>query len=430
MTIPVDHPQRLLLNHELHARLPESLAPPEQISHLVLSSDAEMVQQEREKLTEICIRFGHPIPTSKDNHLRIDLGPFRLQWEKHTEFTSYTFFRRGPFQEPFANTVIESIPQDWLAELPGQVLVAAHLAIYPLPEKPRNPDELAAALFEGNAVTGARIGEGAGIAYADFRLHKDGFSRFIIKDISLTPRQAGRAVQRLLEIESYLIQALRTYPLARRTMPMLGHAEQELAQITEAIASATTEEESELLDQLTKLAASTESLASSIQYRITAAQAYYELVQRRINELRELRVEGMQTFREFCERRMGPAMHTCETVLRLQENLSRRIGRASELLRTRVNISLEHQNQQVLSSMAERAKLQLHLQETVEGLSVAAITYYVVGLVGYLARAAEAAGLPINPDLTIGISIPVVALSVALSVRKIRRMVSRNHDVD
>ncbi|ADE14946.1 conserved hypothetical protein [Nitrosococcus halophilus Nc 4] len=429
MTIPADHPQRWLLNNELHARPPESLVPPEQVSHLVLTSDPGREGLEREKLAEICARFGHPILVPKSNHFRIDLGPFRLKWQKHTEFTSYTFFRRGPFQEPFANTVIESVPQDWLAGLPGQTLVAAHLAIYPMPEKPRSPDELAD-LFEGNVLTGARTGEGAAIAYADFRIHGDGFSRFIIKDISLTPRQAGRMVQRLLEIESYLMQALPTYPLARRTMPKLGRAEQELAKITEAIASATTEEEPALLDQLTKLAATTESMASSIQYRITAAQAYYELVQRRISELRELRAQGMQTFKEFCERRMGPAMHTCETVLRLQENLSRRIGRASELLRTRVNISLEHQNQQVLSSMAKRAKLQLHLQETVEGLSVAAITYYVVGLVGYLAKAAKAAHLPINPDLAIGISIPVVALLVALGVRKIRRMVTQNQGAD
>jgi uncharacterized membrane-anchored protein len=154
------------------------------------------------------------------------------------------------------------------------------------------------------------------------------------------------------------------------------------------------------------------------------------LVRQRIGELREVRVEGMQTFNEFCERRMGPAMNTCETVLRLQESLSQRISRASELLRTRVDISLEHQNQQILSSMAKRAELQLHLQETVEGLSVAAITYYVVGLISYLAKAAKAINLPINPDLIIGVAIPVVTVLVALGVRQIRRMVSQNQGAE
>ena len=37
--------------------------------------------------------------------------------------------------------------------------------------------------------------------------------------------------------------------------------------------------------------------------------------------------------------------------------------------------------------MDRRARLQFRLQQTVEGLSVAAIGYYVVGLFGYVAKA-------------------------------------------
>ncbi|BAW80480.1 hypothetical conserved protein [Candidatus Nitrosoglobus terrae] len=423
MIIPADHPKRILVNHELHARLPEPLVPPEQVSHLLLTSDISMGPLERKKLTELCAQFGHTIYIPEENHFRIDLGPFRLKWEKHTEVSSYTFFRQGPFREPFVDTIIKGIPQRWLAELPGKTLAATHLAIYSTPERLYNPNELAT-LFEGDALTGAYIGEGSGIAYADFHIHGDGFSRFIVKDISLNSRQAGRVVQRLLEIESYLIQALLTYPEARKVMPMLKQAEQDLAKITESISSATTEEEPALLHELTKLAATIESVASLIQYRVTAAQAYYKLVRQRIIELRELRIEGTQTFHEFCERRAGPAISTCETVLQLQESLSQRISRASELLRTRVDISLEHQNQQILSSMAKRAEIQLRLQETVEGLSVAAITYYLVGLIGYLAKAAKAIDLPLNPDLIIGAAIPVTAVLVALGVRQVRRLVS------
>jgi uncharacterized membrane-anchored protein len=429
MPMPADHPQRKLLNEELHARPPEYLVPPERVSHLVLASDTGRGPLEREKLVELCARYGRSVEAPKDNHFRIDLGGFRLKWEKHTEFASYTFYRRGPFEHPFTDTVIEAVPRDWLESLPGQTLVAAHLAIYPVPDAPRGPEELSA-LFEGNVLNGARTGGGAAIAYADFRIHADGFSRFLIKDVSLKPRQAGRMVQRLLEVESYLMQALLTYPLARGAMPVLGHAEQELAGIIESIASASSEEEPALLDQLTRLAGTTESLVSSTHYRITASQAYYELVQRRIAELREVRVEGMQTFREFSERRAGPAMHTCETVLRLEESLSQRISRASELLRTRVDITLERQNQNILASMAKRAKLQLRLQETVEGLSVAAITYYVVGLVGYLAKAAKVVNVPVSPDLAIGIAIPVVAVLAALGVRHIRRAVAREHETE
>ena len=180
-----------------------------------------------------------------------------------------------------------------------------------------------------------------------------------------------------------------------------------------------------LLDRLTRLAAVVESTISSTLGRICAARAYQELVERRLAELREVRVEGVQTLREFVERRLLPAMSTCETVARLQDSLSERISRASELLRTRVDIALQRQNQSLLSTAARRAKLQLRLQETVEGLSVAAVSYYVVGLVGYAAKAVKAAGAPVNPEIVTGIAIPIVVVVAALGVRHIRQLVQR-----
>jgi uncharacterized membrane-anchored protein len=164
---------------------------------------------------------------------------------------------------------------------------------------------------------------------------------------------------------------------------------------------------------------------SSTHHQILGARAYQRLVERRIAELREGRVEGLPTLREFVERRLLPAMNTCETVARLQETLSERISRASELLRTRVDITLQRQNQAILSTTAKRAKLQLHLQQTVEGLSVAAISYYVVALIGYMAKAIKATGFGINPEIVIGIAIPIVAILAALGIRHIRRTVQR-----
>jgi uncharacterized membrane-anchored protein len=190
MTIPASHPQRRQLNEELHARPPEALLPPERVSHLALYSDRAAAERERQALADLCARFGHTQAPPTDNHARIDLGTVRLKWQKHTEFTAYTFFLRGPFQDPFASTAIESVPQDWLSGLPGRTLMAAHLAIYPVPETPRSPEELAV-LFDGQVLTGARIGDGAGLAYADFHPHADGFSRFLAR--TSTSRRARRA---------------------------------------------------------------------------------------------------------------------------------------------------------------------------------------------------------------------------------------------
>jgi uncharacterized membrane-anchored protein len=183
-------------------------------------------------------------------------------------------------------------------------------------------------------------------------------------------------------------------------------------------------EESALLDRLTQLEAEIESREADNHYRFGAASAYYELVEQRIEELREQRLHGLQTFREFTQRRLGPAMQTCRSTAARQDSLSQRVARATQLLSTRVDIARERQNQALLASMDRRARLQLRLQQTVEGLSVAAVTYYVVALVGYVANGLRAFGVHLDHDLVMAVSIPVVALIAAVGVWRIRRHVS------
>ena len=424
MATAVNHPQRFALNYELHARLPETLNIPEQASYLALATDPANREAEYERLVELCTRYGVPPPAPDVNHFQADLGTFRIKWERRTECNSYTFFRQGEFDDPFAKPVIASVPPDWLESLPGQVLVAAHVALRKASRKATSNEELAT-YFEGNPLVGSRVGDGVASVWADFRIHADGYSRFLIEDLSLTPRQAGRMVQRLLEIETYLMRALLTLPVARATMPVLVDVDQRLAALINEMVEARSEDEPALLDRLTKLAAVVESTISSTLGRICAARAYHELVDRRIVELREVRVEGLSPLREFVERRLMPAMNTCETVARLQDSLSERVGRASELLRTRVDIAMQRQNQALLSASARRARLQLRLQETVEGLSVAAVSYYVVGLIAYLTKAIKVAGVDVNPDVVTGVAIPIVVISAAMGVRHIRRAVQR-----
>jgi uncharacterized membrane-anchored protein len=121
------------------------------------------------------------------------------------------------------------------------------------------------------------------------------------------------------------------------------------------------------------------------------------------------------------ERRLSPAINTCATIARRQEDLSGRIARNSQLLRTRVDIELAGQNQQLLAQMNRRAKIQLRLQETVEGLSVVAITYYGSQLVNYLAKGAKGLIAPATPEVVTAISIPLIAALVALGLRRMHK---------
>jgi uncharacterized membrane-anchored protein len=421
----VDHPWRRALSDELHARPYEALSAPVRASHLAMLSSEETAVLDRAHVAELCRRYGALPPPEEARHTVLDAGAFRLKWERHTEFSTYTFFREADYADPFPAPPIELVPQDWLAGLPGQRLVAVHAALEPSAHKDRPIDELYR-LFGTDNIAGSRMSGGAGEAYSDFRMGEDGFGRILMRDRSLKPRQAGRLVQRLLEIETYRMMALLALPLAREVGPKVTTIDHALAKIAAAIAGLESfEDERALLKQLTELSTRVEEISASTTYRFGAARAYYELVESRIDELRESRIEGLQTIKEFMDRRLAPAMSTCEATATRLEGAAARVSRAADLLSTRVDLELEGQNQELLQSMNRRAKQQLRLQQAVEGLSVTAISYYLVGLVGYVARAAAHFGAPINPEIVQGASIVPVVLLVALGVLHMRRAIGK-----
>lgn len=425
------HPLRMPLNNELHARAPLSVRPPARVTMLAMLGGDGNADLERRHLEALCAWAGAPRPAADASHFLGAFGTFRLRWERHTEYASWTILRPGGFSdpliEPFAETALQSLPGDWVAGLPGEVIAAAHLAF--LPEGTAEPDrERLLAFFSADGYLGSAVAGGAALVWTDQRIHGDGFGRFLVSDRGLRGSQAGRLVQRLMEIEIYRVLTLMALPVARSALPRLGELERDLAELTERTTRAMgLAEEREALDRLTRLAAETERLVAGSAYRFSAARAYHGIVERRIDELREVRIEGLQTFREFMDRRLTPAVRTCVSVEERSRSLSERVARASNLLRTRVEIAVEGQNAELLASMDRRALVQLRLQETVEGLSVVAISYYLVGLTGYAAKALKTAGLPVEPDIAIGIAVPVILLMVWRAIRQLRRAVTGRH---
>jgi uncharacterized membrane-anchored protein len=424
MNLPADHPQRIELNDEVHARPPEPLVSPSRLSYLALLCSAAEREAGWLAVRDLCRRYGVEPPDQLVLHFSAELGPFRLKWERHTEFVRFMFIVAGTTGDPFERPAISVLPEDWLPSLPGQVIVAAHAALIKAEPDTFDPRTIGDRWFAGNMPAGAAISGGAATALTDFRIHPDGFSRHLLLDHATSPWQAGRVVQRLLEIDTYRIMALLALPVARSAGPLLAASERELSHITAALVSAGEADEPALLNRLTQLEAQLENQQSETRYRFSAADAYYELVQRRIDELREQRIQGLQTFREFTERRLAPAMSTCRSVAARQESLSLRVSRATRLLSTRVDLTRERQNQALLASMNTRSRLQLRLQSTVEGLSVAAVTYYVSALVGHAAEALKTAGLHVEPDLATGLSIPVVAVAAWYGIHRIRKIVT------
>ncbi|MBL0421501.1 DUF3422 domain-containing protein [Ramlibacter sp. AW1] len=422
--LPAPHPQRTALHNEIHARPPEALAAPLAISHVVLLCDADQREASRAHLASLLRDHHLPVPDRDCTHLRVDVAGFHLRWELHTEFVSWSFscpLDPAGLGEREPETVLRHLPQAWLAGLPGRLLAGLHLWV--LRAAPTGCAPQLGTVLREDTLVGSVLDGGRAEVYADFALHADGFTRMVLLSGDMPARGLGRLVQQLIEIDSYRMMALLALPVARRAFAALGRAEHELAALAAAIRDAARHEEPQLLDRLTLLAGEIESQYAASHSRFSASSAYFQLVDRRVADIGEARLPGLQTLGDFIQRRLSPARSTCEWAARRQDALSQRVSRASNLLRTRVEIEQQESSQQLLATMNRRQAVQLKLQSTVEGLSVAAITYYIVGLVTYLAKGAQALGWPFTPESTAAVAIPIVAVAVWGSLRRLHERV-------
>jgi uncharacterized membrane-anchored protein len=416
---------RVALHNEIHARPPEAMTAPLAISHVVMVCDAAQRQASRLHVAALLRDHHLPPPDESSTHIRMDLGGFRLRWELHTEFVTYTFMcpmEGDALNEREPQTAIDAVPQDWLEKLPGEALT--HMHVWALPTHVFGTSAIIKHVLNEETLVGSAVADGFAEVHTDFAIHADGFSRMVLLVGTMTPRRLGRLVQRLLEIETYRMAALLGLPAAREAGTALAFAERELAELAEAIRSADRNDEPQLLDRLTKLAGQVESQYASTHSRFSASSAYFELVDDRIEDINESRLAGLQTIREFMDRRLTPARSTCEWATRRQDALSQRVSRISNLLRTRVEIEQQQSSQALLTTMNHRQDLQLKLQSTVEGLSVAAITYYTVGLISYMAKGGQKLGWPISGEVTAAIAIPFVAFAVWWSLRRLHQKIA------
>lgn len=424
--LPENHPQRFVLHNEVHARASFILNLPVRASHLALLLTHDEKMQERQHLITLCERFGITPPTKEADHFTADFNTFQLRWEQHGEFSTYSFYSHDTPKDPFTDPALKKVPVDWLSQLSGQLMVAAHASILEAADIAYQELADLSALspyFAGNPVIGSKVTGGAASVFTDFRIHVDGFSRFLIVNHDLRTEQAGRLLQRLFDIEVYRVLALLAFPIARKLYPALKKADRQLYTITNAMTQPN-ENDAVLLDELTILAAEVENHISSNHFRFAAASAYYHLVQQRIGDLREVRIQGIQTLGEFIKRRLEPAINTCDSISHRFTLLSERISNTSQLLRTKVDIIIERQNQSLLASMALRAKMQLRMQQMVEGISMVAITYYAASLIGKVAEAAHSIGWHVSPALLEGISIPFIVLIIAISSKRIHKIIA------
>ncbi len=416
------HPLRATVLHELHARPFFPVTTPRRFLHYAFMTTPAQAAADRVALGALCDDIGVQGPPEAGRHHRVDLGPAVLRWEQHGEFTTYTWDILGDFDserhEPFGRVPRDLLELIGMLPQPGPHIVSADLHLIPEAQVPRLED-----IFDVTSLAVSVVDQGGARVATDFRASAEGFVRILVIDIGLTGSRAGALTQRMLEVETYRTLALLGLPEAQRLAPAIRRIEDELTRIAGAMARSTgLEGDNVLLEDLTGMAATLEADSAGSAYRLGASRAYDQLVTQRLNTIGEKPYGGWPTIAGFLARRLAPAIRSCQVLQERQTDLATKLARAANLLRTRVDVAIEQQNRDLLRSMNERTRLQLRLQQTVEGLSIAAISYYVVALLMHVLEGVHDLHLlPVEPGIATAALVPLVVIGVALVVRRIRR---------
>ncbi|TCP42965.1 DUF3422 family protein [Rhodovulum marinum] len=419
-----DHPLRYMLTNELHARPFPELQTPCHAAFLAIKPPRDAINRDRDAdrthLLDLLDRFGAQHPKPGDTHFFGPMGRYKIKWESHAEFVTYTIFAPGVAERPFDPAAWEVFPEDWLEKAPGSRLTSALIRVEQLKEGREDIGDLLAEWFVADSLCASSILDDAGIMATDFRIDPGGHMRFAVFARPGTgQRRVGRIVQRLTEIETYKAMSMLGLPRARQLSARLAELDPQLTELVGEMKVGHRIPE-ETLRNLLAVSAELESLLAQTAFRFSATSAYEALVNQRIEVLREERFGHRQTFREFMMRRYEPSMRTVKSTEAQLDSMTRRAVRAANLLRTQVDVERSAQNQKLLESMDKRADLQLRLQRTVEGLSVVAISYYAVSLVSYMVYPLAEA-LAVSKGMLTALLTPFVVLGVWAMVRSIRR---------
>lgn len=411
------HPDRSRVITELHLRRMPAIMPPCRVIQLLRTIQPQEREAENGYVQNVPVSFG--ITQRSERHLEAqNNNGATLLWERHSEATTATIILPGAAPTPFGMTPEDSAVMQWLVDAPGVVLWATKILVL---------DDLEAATavahsdqFERRDLLSAIV-EGGGQFWSDFRIHSDGYGRLLVAANGMPASDLGRALQRFQELGNYRNLALLGLLLAQERSGELAVLERELLEAVHTSAKVD-EDEAATVGRLVAMATSVSRLSAVMAYRLSATAAYTEIVLQRLESLSARPVAGFQSLSDFVERRLLPATRTCASFDERLERLHSSVERATAQLRTRIELRIQTQNSEMLMSMEKSSKRQLQLQQTVEGLSVVAISYYAVGLFAYIAKGADYAWPSWNPTLlTTLATVPIFVMTWAILRARMNR---------
>lgn len=427
-----EHELRRMVVGEMHLRRWPKVRAPSSIIQFVRLLSAPEREEELAAMAAppAALSATGPIePGSRPRHCDGVLAPgLAFTWERHSEASTTTLFVDGcgPRVPPALGDALA-----WAGSLPGKVIRATRLLVVPdedagralLPELGFSSDELVTchiAAASGEDEAHARI-------WSDFRLREDGFGVVLVAACGMAPGPLSRTLQRLQELGNYRNLALLGLPVAREGWRALDRIEAMLGEMNHAVARPEATDD-ELLEDVTRLSMELVGQASASDYRMSATQAYATIVEERLAELHIRPCAGELSLADFTQRRFLPAVRTCAAHRRRAQQLGQRTGQVMALLRTRIETRIENQNGRLLASMERNAARQLRLQQLVEGLSVVAVSYYALGLVGKVLEGLEEWTPQVHAHLWAALLAPLVVTAAWLAIHRRKRRIFGSGD--
>jgi len=404
---------------EFHSRRFPSIQGSVTLSQVTISHNKSTKAEQIEHLQALAKIYNVSEPSNDTACYYQDLGELDIRWEYHTEFSTYTFIRLNINETPFHCSAWSVLPSIWCTNIPGLLIAATHLDM----QNKKPSFSHLQQLFAGHAMAASFIAENNAQVWTSFKPASDHFDRILIINHELNGSQTGRTLRCLLEISSYRMMSLLSFPLAKKLLPTIAAMEKKLANITIDLNNIKESNKSQkrLLNMLSELSAQLESLIADSQYRFDASNAYLDLVNNRLDELKEQEISGVTMLSDFLSRRLTPAIRTGSSVKTRMQNLSNRIEKSSDLLRTKISLGLEEQNQDLLKALNRRSHIQLRLHQLVESVSMIAISYYVIQMISYMLVLPTKWLEVISKEQVIALSVPLVITSVWYILHKLKR---------
>jgi uncharacterized membrane-anchored protein len=397
----INHPLRQWAVDEMHLRRFAPVSDDCQIYQTVLLIAEDQRASEKEHLAagEALFADWQQSPRSV---MADGKDGVHFLWESHTEASTITLILPSAIA-----TSRKDEAMIWLENWPGSVIRATRIKT--LPSADQIPENLEAMGIVASDLVCCDVSNGVRI-WSDFAIHRDGYGRLLVQGGDVSDAERGRIIQRLQELGNYRNLALMGFPVVQQYGPQVDALENQLAEHAQMVASQSDDDQDEeLLQQLAEISSKLELIRSATSFRLSATTAYAEVALDRLNALDVVPVANFQSLRDFTERRLIPARRTCAVFQSRLGHIAERIARIMHTLDVRVDTKIKAQNLRLMKSMERSTQLQLRLQTLVEGLSVIAAAYYLVGLIAYVVKGVAAVPKGSLTDLIIGgIAIPVI----------------------